>query len=687
MNRTDAPKTVCTSSGRWTYIQVLTSVAALAVLAVSAFRMPVSYDAFWHLRMGQDWLQLGLSPWLDQYSFTFAQQPISSVPYLFEVLLFKLVEFLGIEPGFYIYKLVCFVLLLSAIVVWLRCLRVSGATFITVVSMVVVLAQLRMAVRPELLSYSLSVWLLILLYKAEDDIRLKTMWPVLLLMTFWSNYHTPIFGYVVLAGFFLDVASANLRQGQDLRWWLNWMVWGLLVLAVGLLTPTATHPLWALVTFSAEWKTLIQEYETPALYADVVAMYALIAITAATLALLLRNKQFGSLLIWLVLTYNAMFTARLVAPAGIIMLCLFARAVTQTHISLPPRWRALTTASTRRFAATICTACALWSGGGLALAFIKERDTAHVLFPSDVVSYMRSAGLRGRVFNAYETGGYLIYSSAPGIQVYIDGRTDILYPPDHFKRHAMLMQDPVALARELQHYAIDYALVRNDPATHATMHATGQMVLDYAGMRYSLFRNNTGNFKLLGLIESEPACWKPEMGDRLATEYQTATKLLAADSAFVPYARLIKDYTQATDQAAFLAQLPLSEQWSDPVRRFIGYRAMETGRYKQSGEFFRSVKIAQAQDLIAGAYAAIKAGNATLATQTLVTAARVRWPGLQLSDLQLMRSTLWALQTISPLNQELQTFADGLDVEINRASSERQKHTDSSQLFCARSEG
>jgi hypothetical protein len=39
-----------------------TIIICLAMLAVTTRRYNISYDSFWHLQTGLDWLQSGLSP-------------------------------------------------------------------------------------------------------------------------------------------------------------------------------------------------------------------------------------------------------------------------------------------------------------------------------------------------------------------------------------------------------------------------------------------------------------------------------------------------------------------------------------------------------------------------------------------------------------------------------------------------
>ena len=93
------------------------------LLAVIAMRPIVSFDAFWHLQMGKDMLETGLSPWVDHYSVRYLGDEISSVPVLFQMLLHQFVSLFGESEGFYAIKLFYITLLMLALFVNLEKLK------------------------------------------------------------------------------------------------------------------------------------------------------------------------------------------------------------------------------------------------------------------------------------------------------------------------------------------------------------------------------------------------------------------------------------------------------------------------------------------------------------------------------------------------------------------------------------
>jgi len=70
----------------------------------------------------------------------------------------------------------------------------------------------------------------------------------------------------------------------------------------------------------------------------------------------------------------------------------------------------------------------------LARDYLQENRRLAGLFPEKLVDHMVSNLEPGRIFNSYELGGYLVYRLPRGYPNYIDGRTGILYPLEHYKK-------------------------------------------------------------------------------------------------------------------------------------------------------------------------------------------------------------------------------------------------------------
>jgi hypothetical protein len=237
-------------------------IIGVAMLLVTARRNNLSFDSFWHLKMGLDWLEHGLSFWRDHFSFTFYGAEIHSPPFMFQTMIGWLVTQLGLDPGLEMFKLIAFISAFALVLFFLVKVRSPAIVYCLVLPLLVILLQLRSTVRPELISYSFSVIAIILYYNANNKISTANMLSIVALMLIWTNYHTSIFGYVIFFGFFVDLAIQQIRQQASFNTWIKWMSWGLAVFVVGFLHPGMGHPGIGAFFFSPEWKTHIQEYQS-----------------------------------------------------------------------------------------------------------------------------------------------------------------------------------------------------------------------------------------------------------------------------------------------------------------------------------------------------------------------------------------------------------------------------------------
>ena len=94
----------------------LVFLSCYILLAIIAMRPILLFDSFWHLQMGKDLLEGGLSPWIDHYSVSYLGKEIDPVPVMFQTLLYQFVSFFGEESGFYYIRL--FYITLMMMVLW-----------------------------------------------------------------------------------------------------------------------------------------------------------------------------------------------------------------------------------------------------------------------------------------------------------------------------------------------------------------------------------------------------------------------------------------------------------------------------------------------------------------------------------------------------------------------------------------
>lgn len=658
-----------------------TAGIAMAVLAVSGVRPPVSYDAFWHLAMGRDFVVHGWLPWIDHHSFTYTGTEIVSPPYPFQVLLHALVELGGLENGFTLYKLISYAALVLATLLWFRRIDAPISLIILCFTCIVLLAQLRTSVRPELLSYAFCIVTLILAERAGDQYTTRTMLPLFVLMVVWSNYHSAVFGYVLLFGMFVDSAVAMWRARARRIEWIGWAGWGTLIVLAGFINPSFTHTIITLLAFADEWKTLIQEYEPPLLYAGIAGLYVCLAMAIFAVALGVAARRPGLLFVCVLLLSNALDTARLVAPAGILIMALIPLLWRESHRPantpiVPQRSRLAIPAL------ALLTAIPLGSALHLAYTYANEHAAAARLYPSAIVNYMRANDIGGRIFNAYEVGGYLAYHLSPDAQVFIDGRTGILYPLEHHYTFTEAERSSAAFAKMVDDYSVNAALVHNTLAQHSVVVRSSRMQLDFVGIRYALYKRAPGNFPVLGHLQIHPACWRSADIDPLNAERTLAQRLLPAESPILPFANLIADYGNAPNRVKFLQQLGTGAGLSDTQRRFAGYRAMAQKQFRTAYALFGGIQLREPRDPLAAAVALLGLNAPDLASEALAVAAKTKWPHLTPHDLQLMQALL---KRIDPkANGIPEAFVTQVDTALAQIGSTHLKGELSAASFCRR---
>ena len=116
---------------------------AVCSLILTSLRSPVAFDPFWHLQMGKDWLENGLSPWVDHYSFTYNGQNIINPPVFFQALLYLSASHYGVETGFQIIRFGFFFLALGTAILFFRQIKAPAYIYALVIPLLVFLLQLR----------------------------------------------------------------------------------------------------------------------------------------------------------------------------------------------------------------------------------------------------------------------------------------------------------------------------------------------------------------------------------------------------------------------------------------------------------------------------------------------------------------------------------------------------------------
>jgi hypothetical protein len=323
----------------------------------------------------------------------------------------------------------------------------------------------------------------------------------------------------------------------------------------------------------------------------------------------------------------------------------------------------------------------LASSVNMARLFMEENRTSGRMFPEDVVDYMVDQGISGRIYNTYDIGGYLIYRLSPDSQVYIDGRTGILYPLEHFYRMEDATISPDILRAEIEEYDINLAVMKNKQRNFSLMRDTGTLGLDFVGVKFTLFRKDNPNFPVLGTLLAYPACWNADMSSALEKEQTRAISILPSNSSLFPFIQFVIDYTKTDNRAEFLITLEEDSQWSDIKLRFAGYQALNQNLDSIAFEMFAGIKKKEFGDYLGGTLAKARLGEWKTAEQTLDLGTRLSWSE-KTSEIEILHGLLEHIRHNFTLEIIDHAYVDRLAGEVGVSGDSSSSYIPDAHSFC-----
>ncbi len=567
-------------------------------LAVIAMSPVYSYDGFWHLQMGQDLWEKGLSPWLDHYSFSYSGKEISTIPVLFQVLLYQFVNFFGENEGFYFIKLFYVTLMMLVLFVYFRKIKVNWFIILVLLPLITYVIQLRLMIRPEIFSNILVVLCLLLYIKAKKSFAAKELLLICLLLLFWSNYHSPVFGYVIIFGLFLDKAINKYFNGDHSFSWKWWFSWGVVIFLIGFIRPNGNHFIITMFhLMSEDFSKYTQEYvkSYPLFSRNIIVHISwLLSIYVALWSLF--KRQYGFAFIAVVLVYFSLSTLRLVSITILINLCIMALYFSQLNIL---DYVGSVRKSVRYLAVLVAagiSSLAFYNLSQKAIDAVNENeDQTYILetrYPVQLVDYLERYQDGGNILNVMDIGGYLLRKLSPEYKVYFDGRTNILYPIEFLKYNLEILKNSHELNKTIEHYNVKYALYRNTPEIFSQLQKAESLNLAFADESYLLFaRSKINAFPLLSTLMVFPSCWRDEWYDGIQEEISRLEALLENRNYTInSVIAFMKDYLSTKNKKRFFEDLNKEELRSDAVQRIALHFALESGNYKAASVLFPSIQ-------------------------------------------------------------------------------------------------
>ena len=655
--------------------------AALAMACLASLQEFVGFDVYWHLRMGVDWVTLGLSPWIDHYSYTFSGEEIRNPPVLFQAALHYAISFFGEPEGFYAIRGLASILMLGTAVALLLRVRAPVLVLALVLSALVYFLQMRIFVRPEIFSYAMSGAAVLLYVRAGTECSPRMVVPMIALMWLWSAYHSPIVGYVIFAGYFLDCAVHQFRVGAPVKTWRTWLLSGLSMIGVSYLVPGFRSALELALVGSEEWASLIGEYYPQQIGTlSLLDVYTLIIVGAPCAVLAVMQRRAGFLLVWGVLTYTAISMSRMITPAGIVVTLLLGVMLAQD-----PRLKRFRSVGELRgklaaIGMSVLIAIILLASAMRIQTSAVQNWVSAFAYPTAMAGYMAQTRFTGRIFNEYGIGGFLLHRLYPGVQIFIDGRTQILYPRQHLEAYLDILGSPDALRDSLNEHEVEAIVLKFTRSSERVFQA-GNYFLDFVDVTYGLWKRGDGRLAVHGLLSARPACWGPEVVQGVSAERAATFAELHASSALIPFSDLVEGFAGASDGVAFFDTHIDQANWSDDMRRFAAFRLMDLNRDDLAVALFGSVQKKRTRDYLGAALAGIRSGSFTVARAILDEMQQTPWPGRD-------RASLWLeLELLGRIEPEVvleKSLTDRLTELRSLSPAGQAGPTDiGTQAFCA----
>jgi hypothetical protein len=409
-------------------------------------------DSYWHVMVGQWIVEHRAFPRTDPFSFTFAGAPWIAKEWLSQLLYAGAKAFAG-WTGMVVLAAASVGL---AFAIFTRSLVRNLAPIPTLVfaAAAFLLTAPHILARPHMLALPVMVAWVAGLVRAADDRRAPSLW-LLPLMVLWANLHAAFtFGILMVAALGLD-AIAGAAKERRVAVAAEWIGFGILAVIAGCITPYGPESLFSTVRIlglGSDALALIGEWRA----ADFsrVGAFEVVLLVAIGLALWRGFRpSLVRILILVGLLHMALSSERNAEFFALVAPLVVARALARQFPSLAADSNAaaqpalvpslilaiFVVAATAFFAATASYAPDRRITPAAALAVIEKAKP-------------------GRVFNAYDFGGYLV---SAGVPTFIDGRGE-LYGADFMLRQnrAVTLADIGELEKLLDDYRIGATLLQ-----------------------------------------------------------------------------------------------------------------------------------------------------------------------------------------------------------------------------------
>jgi tetratricopeptide (TPR) repeat protein len=443
--------------------------------ALLAAQKIVDPDFWWHLKTGEWIWQYKAIPHVDPFSYTFKGAEWINYEWLFHATIYPIYKLGGFGA---LIVFVTIVVLLTFLILFFACREVDGGKkWLSIVILFVALLVVwrRFSIRPQIISFlllALYLYLLILYQKEKITTRQLIVFliPAHLL---WVNVHGSFLMGIFLAGAyalgrFVPLAMSHYRYLKPVL--QDKKLQGLLFLCFLLvmisffnpytyrvfLVPIKTAVAEEALTNITEWapmdiKSLGLFVIEPTIWFRVLFLLGVISF----LIKLNNLKKVENVVIFALFSYMAFKHVRFSVDFAIATTPMIINNLTQFNWRV---WRWKWAISLPLAILIVSSANTVWvliSSKRLGLGVWKN-------YPVETANFLKEHNVKGKIFNDYNFGGYLIWHLWPDIPVFIDGRTPTIYDQDFLWLYILAQKEKEIWKKVTEHYGINIVLVQDD---------------------------------------------------------------------------------------------------------------------------------------------------------------------------------------------------------------------------------
>ncbi len=456
----ELPRYSLLSASRWTVI------LSIALATADNFADP---DLWMHILTGQTILRIGHIPRFDTYSYSAAGMPWHNHEWLAQVALAFFYAHLGVF-GLKLLKLLCATITILALAIGISATRASGR--IQRLTLIITAAALATQVqfRPQLFTFILlSVEMTLIAIEVYRGGAI--LWPLIPIFALWANLHG---GYTIGLGALIIAVAVLFIQGRG-DTGRKTSARRLAVVTLGCAAATILNPfgvgLWTNVAHSvsdplirqivADWVPLpkmllyLWRESKPQLLQDV-APLLLFASFIAAIVMAPDLADAALIAVASVFIGAAFYAGRNVALAVIALAIPLARHATlalEPTSAIDPIRPTESDEPPPALMAILALAVVLVGG-----TFSNRLKTWKPM-PTDAVAFMERHGLHGNILNQFEWGEYLIWHVGGDSRVFIDGRTELVYPDRLLRQYAIFFYGMKGADKLLDEFPHDFVLM------------------------------------------------------------------------------------------------------------------------------------------------------------------------------------------------------------------------------------